>query len=124
MVYGIGVGGEYPLASASAAERAEGNPEMRKRRGETVVLTFSQQGWGNLANTLVIVILLAMQGATGAVSTTQASVTWHVQYAIGTFICLVVMIYRWVYLEESKVWSAERKDIDRELVFEGVSQCY
>ena len=95
MVYGIGVGGEYPLASSSAAERAEGNPEMRKRRGETVVLTFSQQGWGNFANTLVIVILLAIQGATGSNPTrNQAAVTWHTQYAIGTFICLLVMIYR------------------------------
>lgn len=38
--------GEYPLASSSAAEKAEGDPKLRKRRGETVVLAFSQQGWG------------------------------------------------------------------------------
>jgi len=42
----VGVGGEYPLASSSAAERAEADPELRQRRGEMVVLTFSQQGWG------------------------------------------------------------------------------
>lgn len=42
---------------------------MRQRRGETVVLTFSQQGWGNLSNTLCIILLLAMQGATGAAVT-------------------------------------------------------
>ena len=47
-----GVGGEYPLAASSAAERAEGDPELRKRRGEMVVLTFSQQGWGNFTNTV------------------------------------------------------------------------
>lgn len=52
-LYGLGVGGEYPLASSSAAERAEGDPKMRNRRGEVVVLTFTQQGWGNWANTLV-----------------------------------------------------------------------
>lgn len=32
------------MASSSAAERAEGCPELRKRRGEVVVLVFSQQG--------------------------------------------------------------------------------
>jgi hypothetical protein len=40
---GIGVGGEYPVASASANERAEASEELRERRGETVVATFSMQ---------------------------------------------------------------------------------
>lgn len=48
-----GVGGEYPVASSSAAERAEGSKAMRQRRGETVVLTFSQQGWGAIAVALL-----------------------------------------------------------------------
>lgn len=34
------------MAASSAAERAEGSKQMRRRRGETVLLTFSQQGWG------------------------------------------------------------------------------
>lgn len=41
-----GVGGEYPVASSSAAEKAEGSKAMRRRRGERVLLVFSQQGWG------------------------------------------------------------------------------
>lgn len=124
-VFGFGVGGEYPLASSSAAERAEGNPEMRKRRGETVVLTFTQQGWGNWANTLVIIILLAMQGATSAnPDPSQAAWTARGQFIIGTFIVLCVTIYRWGWLEESKVWAAERKGVDRELEIEGVSSLY
>lgn len=45
-VLGAGVGAEYPVAASSAAERAEGSRAMRRRRGETVLLTFSQQGWG------------------------------------------------------------------------------
>ena len=40
---GVGVGGEYPMASSSAAERAEGSRDTRKHRGRAVVLTFSQQ---------------------------------------------------------------------------------
>jgi hypothetical protein len=41
--YGFGVGGEYPMASASAAERSQGNAVLQKKRGQQVVLTFSSQ---------------------------------------------------------------------------------
>lgn len=89
---------------------------MRKRRGEVVVLTFTQQGWGNFVNTLVIIILLAIQGATTTVSASQATLTWRLQFVIGTVIVAAVTLYRWMYLEESKVWAAERKLADRKLV--------
>ena len=42
-IYGFGVGGEYPLASSSAAERAEADAATRARRGETIVCTFAMQ---------------------------------------------------------------------------------
>ncbi len=42
-IYGYGVGGEYPLASSSAAERAEANKALRFRRGEMIVCTFAMQ---------------------------------------------------------------------------------
>ncbi|KAI7840529.1 hypothetical protein COHA_005828, partial [Chlorella ohadii] len=100
--YAVGVGGEYPLAASSAAERAEGDPELRKRRGEMVVLTFSQQGWGNFTNTLVILLLLAMQGATGTLTSSEAELTWRLQFGVGAFICFCVTVYRWLYLEESE----------------------
>lgn len=54
-IFGIGVGGEYPVASTSANERAESSRKLMKRRGETVILVFSMQGWGNLVNTAVII---------------------------------------------------------------------
>lgn len=119
-IFGFGVGGEYPMASSSAAERAEGDPELRKRRGEVVVLTFTQQGWGNLANTLVIIILMAILGATGTeISSKDAGLTWRLQFIIGTVIVAIVSVYRFIYLEESKVWEAERKTADHELEVEG-----
>jgi hypothetical protein len=37
------VGGEYPLAASSAAERAEADAALVNKRGETIVLTFSLQ---------------------------------------------------------------------------------
>lgn len=43
-VFGVGVGGEYPIASSSASERAEADAKLQHRRGETVMLTFSMQG--------------------------------------------------------------------------------
>jgi len=46
-VFGIGVGGEYPIASTSASERAEADINLQHRRGETVMLTFSMQGAGD-----------------------------------------------------------------------------
>ena len=43
-VFGYGVGGEYPMAAGSAAERAEtGGKEAARHRGRAVVLTFSMQ---------------------------------------------------------------------------------
>eukprot|EP00889_Picochlorum_renovo_P006677 jgi/Picre1/33707/NNA_001186.t1 len=108
--FGFGVGGEYPLASSSAAERAEGNPAMRKRRGETVVLTFTQQGWGNWSNTLVILILLAMVGATGSDPTSNdASIVIHVQFAVALAILLGLAVYRFTKLKESAVWEASER---------------
>ena len=58
--FGIGVGGEYPVASTSANERAENTKHLQQRRGETVICVFSMQGWGNWANTAVILSLLAI----------------------------------------------------------------
>ncbi len=43
-VFGYGVGGEYPMAAGSAAERAEtGGIQKARFRGREVVLTFSMQ---------------------------------------------------------------------------------
>jgi hypothetical protein len=41
--YGFGVGGEYPLASSSAAERSQADDQLRHRRGEQVVMVYSGQ---------------------------------------------------------------------------------
>ena len=113
--FGFGVGGEYPVASASAAEKAEGNPALRKRRGEIVVMTFSMQGVGSLVNVLVIIIFYAATGATGAViSGSDAEWIWRGQFVLGTIMVLVFVYYRWVHLKESKVWEKDRKIVDKE----------
>lgn len=40
-------------------------------------------GWGNWANTLVILILMAMVGATATVDSHQAEVVWRTQARTG-----------------------------------------
>ena len=43
VIFGYGVGGEYPIASSSAAERAEADRQLQFKRGETVILVFAMQ---------------------------------------------------------------------------------
>ena len=43
VIFGFGVGGEYPIASSSASERAEADSKLQSRRGETVILVFAMQ---------------------------------------------------------------------------------
>lgn len=52
---GIGVGGEYPLAAAIAAE----DSPVGGSRGRLVAAVFSMQGWGMLLSCLLSLLLLA-----------------------------------------------------------------
>ena len=42
-LFGFGCGGEFPVAAASAAERAESTEALKGLRGQTTVLVFSMQ---------------------------------------------------------------------------------
>lgn len=115
--YGFGVGGEYPMASASAAERSATTPELRHLRAQQVILVFSNQGMGNLINAVVILISMAMFDLTGPSSTVQSDATGaqskttldpdasrnvlFVTYGFGAAACLVMVVYRNIFLEES-----------------------
>jgi MFS family permease len=118
--FSYGVGGEYPLASASAAERAEAarraglaaNPNhgVVHVRGKSVVMVFAMQGWGNWVNTLLIMLMLLGQSCTGAAcSSGSLELIWRLQYGIGAVFLLVLMIGRFVYLKESEMWKANRE---------------
>jgi len=61
-IYGFGVGGEYPMTSTSSMEgpgtgRNATNGD-RLHRGRNVVLAFLMQGWGQLFNQAILIILL------------------------------------------------------------------
>jgi MFS family permease len=60
-IYGIGVGGEYPMTSTHAMEGGKGEAagvHDRMHRGRTVCLAFLMQGWGQIFNQLVLILLL------------------------------------------------------------------
>lgn len=63
-IYGIGVGGEYPLTSTRALESGPNGPsgtrDDRLHRGRNVVLAFLMQGWGQVANQVVLLILMVI----------------------------------------------------------------
>lgn len=76
-IFGIGVGGEYPLSAASASERAIATMRERMQgavndgglqgnqitdRGKQVLLVFTMQGMGIFLNTFLITILLVVTG--------------------------------------------------------------
>ncbi|KAK9812798.1 hypothetical protein WJX72_004025 [[Myrmecia] bisecta] len=113
-IFGYGVGGEYPMASSSASERAEASKAMRHRRGELVVCTFAMQGWGNFINTIVLIILLCIFGenhkatATNPYNQSDLGAVWRLSFGIGLIPVTLMLLYRIFRLPESKVWKKEK----------------
>ena len=94
------------MASASAAERSATTPELRHLRAQQVILVFSNQGMGNLANASVIAICMYIFDQTGTTSTMTVSGSKNVlclTYGVGAIACIVMVVYRFIYLEESEV---------------------
>lgn len=111
-LYGVGVGGEYPVASTSANERAEQDKSLQHKRGQTVVLTFSMQGWGNLFNTLIILSIMAGFNQYGAPYDDYAlEVTWRLSYALGLLPLGFILYWRIFQLSESAVWKKKRESL-------------
>ena len=109
--YGFGVGGEYPMASASAAERSQSDPALRNKRGQQVVLTFSQQGMGNFINGCVILLLMVFWHQTGPkLDANPSKYIISTQFAVAAAVSVFMTLWRFLKLKESAVWKAERED--------------
>ncbi|KAK4055359.1 hypothetical protein OIO90_003197 [Microbotryomycetes sp. JL221] len=62
-IYGVGVGGEYPMTSTRALESQigpKGSRNDRMHRGRNVVLAFLMQGWGQVFNQAVLMICMVI----------------------------------------------------------------
>mmetsp|Transcript_12364 Transcript_12364/g.26712 ORF Transcript_12364/g.26712 Transcript_12364/m.26712 type:complete len:579 (-) Transcript_12364:1179-2915(-) len=107
--YGFGVGGEYPMAASSAAELSAVAPELQGLRGRQVILVFSNQGMGNFVNGIVILLSMIFFGQTGATLDADGSKNvLALTYGFGAVACLVMVVYRAIYLDESKLFEEEK----------------
>ncbi|KAI2629661.1 MFS general substrate transporter [Hypoxylon sp. NC1633] len=64
-VYGIGVGGEYPITATSSMENAVSAGKLSTRddrlhRGRKVTMAFLMQGWGQFVNQVALIVLLVI----------------------------------------------------------------
>eukprot|EP00798_Chlamydomonas_sp_ICE-L_P032550 gene32550-17267_t len=101
--YGFGVGGEYPLASSSAAEQASSTSGLDAHRGRQVLLVFSNQGMGSLVNSVVILLSMLVFQQTDTLTKDGSRRVLILMYAVGAAACVVMVAHRAIYLKESKI---------------------
>ncbi|KAH8998917.1 MFS general substrate transporter [Lactarius hatsudake] len=84
---GIGVGGEYPAASASATESA--NEQMLSKRGPVFVMVtnFTLTFGGPLAFSVFLIVL-------SIVGENHLSTVWRICFGFGIFLPLGVLVFR------------------------------
>ena len=127
-VFCLGVGGEYPMSSTTAAERSEHEGGLVTLRGRTVAFVFAHQGWGNLAFCIVYLFLLAVTNTFNCTSGMAANTTspayqancglagletvWRVTYALGVIPLAMLFVYRWFFLRETKMFRERREKYD------------
>ncbi|SPO05147.1 related to inorganic phosphate permease [Cephalotrichum gorgonifer] len=116
-IYGIGVGGEYPLTATSSMESAKksGIRDMREdrlHRGRKVTLAFLMQGWGQFVNQAVLVtLLLAFNQGRGDPPYSAATTQWtfRLSFAIPTLCCLWLVWTRIFYTKDASAHLDDAK---------------
>ncbi|EEC42748.1 predicted protein [Phaeodactylum tricornutum CCAP 1055/1] len=134
-VFGVGVGGEYPLSASSASEKAMDSsiksplPTSSPNRGRQVQLVFTMQGVGIFCNSLIITILIIVFGQTGdAIRDTNnydddVGISysynhnallriWRWTYTLGAVVLTCVWLSRIRFLPESTVWKQDKDDLE------------
>lgn len=100
--YGVGVGGEYPMTATSGMENAVGSGKVSTRddrlhRGRKVTSAFLMQGWGQLLNQGILIILLLIFNQThGSTPYGQGAIQWtyRISFAIPAVGTLWLVYYR------------------------------
>lgn len=102
MAIGVGVGGEYPVTATTSLESAvtEGRlstREDRLHRGRRVDLAFLMQGWGQLINQVVLIVLLVIfNSGSGSPPYSESAAQWsyRLSFAIPAVGTLWLAYYR------------------------------
>ncbi|KAL3162223.1 hypothetical protein ABBQ32_009926 [Trebouxia sp. C0010 RCD-2024] len=111
-IFGVGIGGEYPMTSTRATEESEQTRQYAQRhRGRKVMLAYTMQGWGQFINLSVLLLLLNIfnHHGHGPYSGASAGATWRVSFGILIPVVLYILYYRVYVLKELKVLSAVKK---------------
>ncbi|KAH9258918.1 hypothetical protein BASA81_002538 [Batrachochytrium salamandrivorans] len=124
VIFAVGVGGEYSAASSTSSEDAE--VQCASRRGRSVGLTFTMQGWGNWTNTLVLFVLVVGLNTSGCVPHVDGPHTntpdcqggglewsWRGSYFVGLFFILSATLYSFTMLDNSEVWVERKHAMDQ-----------
>jgi MFS family permease len=106
-VYGVGVGGEYPMTATSSMERGTqslvSTADDRLHRGRKVLQAFLMQGWGQFFNQAILILLLLVFNGTGGnppYSKTATQWTYRIAFvfpALGTLFLVYYRAYRMPY---------------------------
>ncbi|KAI9719171.1 MAG: hypothetical protein M1828_006353 [Chrysothrix sp. TS-e1954] len=117
-VYGVGVGGEYPMTATSGMENAVGSGKVSTRedrlhRGRKVTSAFLMQGWGQLLNQVILIIgLLIFHHGSGNPPYSEVAAQWtfRVSFAIPAAGTLWLLYYRTYKMRQaSKQLQAAKK---------------
>jgi MFS family permease len=97
-IYGVGVGGEYPMTSTQAMEGAKAGRGAgdRLHRGRNVVLAFTMQGWGQLLNQAILIICLLIfhGGGNPPYGRTSTQWTFRLSFAFVGAVTLWLLYHR------------------------------
>ncbi|KAJ0311923.1 hypothetical protein COL5a_005473 [Colletotrichum fioriniae] len=100
--YGFGVGGEYPITATSSMENSVtagrlSTREDRLHRGRKVTMAFLMQGWGQLINQVVLIVLLVIFNrgyGNGPYTQSAAQYTFRLSFALPAIGTLWLVYYR------------------------------
>jgi MFS family permease len=114
LLFGFGVGGEYPVAAASATERSMAQQSKSSTKsGKHTQLIFTMQGVGILLQVCILTVLLVVLHLAWSYGNhenfrvlTGYSIVWCILYCIGLFILFIAFVTRAYHLEESSVWKS------------------
>jgi len=115
-LYGLGVGGEYPITGVSSVEGRGpgGTTGDRMHRGRNVVLAFVGQGWGQLVNQGILIVgLLAFNGSglDAPFSKTATQWTFRVQFGFIAFTTLWLAYFRYYKMpdQDAELRAAKKR---------------
>ncbi|KAK0716957.1 major facilitator superfamily domain-containing protein [Lasiosphaeria miniovina] len=132
--YGFGVGGEYPITATSSMENAVtagklSTREDRLHRGRKVTMSFLMQGWGQLINQgLLIILLLILHHGDGDPPYSDTTVQWVFRLsfaipAIGTLWLVYFRTYKMPHASR-QLAAAKKKNNVTGYDLESLKMCY